>query len=309
MMHQPSSLPGSGPQAYPLLASDPPKIGSFWLDARMTASRGAVVYFGHSSFGSEVLLLRLNAGAAGDAAVRDRLSGEINKMHEQTVIAMGGEGQNRGRLSDKHDHEYDDPYLSGEEVAPWVALAYDGSERSIAEANRLLRTIDLSIPVSQDAGPDYLLPWEKDASTGRWRVWPLPWPGRHDRAGVLPILAAWLMTIVLAGLGLLIAVLLFQNTPPEQPQPPVPTQNQSQSSNDPSQGESESSADQKSSTPDQGESGESQSASPQDSQSASPGEGETARESEDPNADPSKQPSMNDEGESSPKPTNGRTKL
>ncbi len=245
----------SGANAYPLLDIDPPSIGGFWLDARLTASRGAVVYFAHNDLCSEVMLLSLNSGAGNDAAVRDRLAGEVNKMHADTVVARGGKGQDSGRLGYKFTQQAE----IGETEA-WVALAYDGSPNALAEANRLLETIEMASGEQPDEGPDYRLHWVRDAGRGSWKSWPLPWPGRHDRAGVLPIFAGWLLTLVITGLGLLIAVLLFQNTPPEQPPPPVPTQ--SEQAQDPS--DADSSAGEQSVSPSAGETSEQQ---PQDGSS------------------------------------------
>ena len=223
-------LPGE-PQPYPLLVSDPPRIGDFWLDARLTARESAVGYIAHADGQPAVMLLVLSEGAARDAAARDRLAGEVNKLHEEAVIARGGDGQDGGRLAHLYQSEADDP-VSPEDppIAPWVALAYDASPEALAEADRLLRSVDLSATpmLGRPAGPDYRLHWLDDSRTGAWRMWPMGWPGRHDRAGWVPLAVSWLLTIVLGALALLIAVLLFQNSPPESPQPPVPT-NQSAS--------------------------------------------------------------------------------
>lgn len=267
-----TQLGADTPQPFPLLVTDPPKIGDFWLDARLTASETGVVYFAHADDQPSVLLLMLNSGAAHDAAARDRLAGEVNKLHSDTVIARGGQGQNTGRLAGKFRSELDDPVpASAQPIAPWVALAYDASPAALAEADRLLRAVDLSRTPALGAvsGPGYDLPWRSDASTGHWRVWPLTWPGRHDRAGWVPLAVSWLFTVLLAALALLIAVLLFQNAPPEQPQPPVGTL----ASEDPNA---------------------SSSASPiESSASASPSPSEGEHES------PSKDPSMQSTGEES----------
>ena len=134
----------------------------------------------------------------------------------------------------------------------------------MAEADRLLRSVDLSSTpmLGRPAGPDYRLHWLDNSRPGAWRLWPLSWPGRHDRAGWVPLAVAWLLTIMLAALALLIAVLLFQNSPPESPQPPVPT-NQSASGGG-SGSPSESSEEQS------GSASASQEPSGSDSQSAAP---------------------------------------
>nr|WP_076389767.1 hypothetical protein [Vaginimicrobium propionicum] len=289
------------PKPFPLLVDDPPKIGDFWLDARLTASPSGVVYFAHADDKPSVLLLHLSQGAANDAAARDRLAGEVNKLHADTVIARGGQGQDSGRLAGKFRSELDDPITPGTKpVAGWVALAYDGKPHAVAEANRLLRTIDLSAttPLGSPSGPRFELPWVGDSRIGSWRAWPLPWPGRHDRAGILPLLASWLLTIMLAGLGLLIAVLIFQNSPPESPTPPVPTNQQSSSSNSSSSPqESQSASSDSSQSQSQSQSPSSgESSSPTESSQSSAGESSSSA-SQSPSYDsPSKEPSMGSAG-------------
>lgn len=220
-----------GPQPFPLLVTDPPRIGEFWLDARLTARESGVAYLAHANEKPSVMLLVLTEGAALDAAARDRLAGEVNKLHAESVVARGGDAQDGGRLGHKYRSEADDPVAPGDPpIAPWVALAYDGTAEALGEAERLLRSVDLSSSpmLGRPAGPDYRLHWLDNTLPGAWRQWPSSWPGRHDRAGWVPLATSWLLTIMLAALALLIAVLLFQNSPPESPQPPVPT-NQSAS--------------------------------------------------------------------------------
>ena len=227
--------PGSplpGPEAYPLLASDPPRVGDFWLEARLTARASGVVYLARVNNEPMVMLVMLSAGAAGDPAARDRLAGEVNKMHVDTVVARGGQGQDEGRLAHKYREDAADPLTpESEPVAPWVALAWDGSPDALAEADRVLRTVDLSSTpaVGEPSGPDYRLHWLDQTQPGRWRLWPPSWPGRYDRAGWATILVSWLLMILLATLALLIVVLIFQNKPAGQAQPPVSTSPQSAS--------------------------------------------------------------------------------
>ncbi len=315
--------PASGPadlQPVPLLVSDPPKIGDFWLDARLTAREAGLVYIGHADDQPAVMLLVLAAGAANDPAARDRLAGEVNKLHAESVVARGGAGQDDGRLGFKYRSEADDPVAAGDaSPAPWVALAYDGSADARAEADRLLRSVDLSSTplLGRPAGPDYRLHWLDDSRPGNWRVWPASFPGRHDRAGWVPLAVAWSLTILLCGLALLIAVLLFQNSPPESPQPPVPTNQSASGGGSPSDtgsGGGESSGSESGSPEQSGsesgapESSGSESGSPEQSGGESgsnettPGDG----------GSPTKEPSMGTTGEGTatdtqPPPTN--TKL
>ena len=210
----------------PLLDIDPPKVGDFWLDARAVVRPSGVAYLGHDDDASAVLLVVVSDGASRDPAARDRLAGEVNRLHVDTVVARGGQGQDQGRLAGKFRGEDDDPVGPREApLAPWVALAYDGSTAALAEADRLLASVALvgTRQLGSMAGPDYRLSWIDNSAPGHGRLWPLPWPGRHDRAGWITILVSWLLMLLLAALAVLIAVLLFQNAPPEPPQPPVPT--------------------------------------------------------------------------------------
>ena len=223
-----TSLPPDpdAPAAVPLRPDDPPRIGPFWTDARVAASASGVAYVAHDEADGRVLLVQLSEGAAGDAAARDRLAGAVNRMHIDTVVARGGEGQDTGRLGRRFRADDDDPSAAPDRPqAPWVALAYDGSPAAAAEAERLLAEVELSRLPSQGrpSGPGYTHHWIEQDAPGRWRLWPLPWPGRHDRSGWLSILASWLLMLLLMCLAVLIAILLFQAAPPQQPPPPVPT--------------------------------------------------------------------------------------
>ncbi len=210
----------------PLLPTDPPKIGDFWLESRLLATPSGVTYLAHDEVGTVVMLVLLSSGASEDAAARDRLAGQVNAMHIDTVVARGGQGQHEGRLAHKFRSEDDDPVAAGQQqLAPWVALAYDGTSGASAEAQRLLDEISLArLPQQgQPSGPDYALHWIDRIQPGLSRLWPLPWPGRHDRAGRVSILASWLVMILIAMLAILMAILLFSQSPQSQAPPPLPT--------------------------------------------------------------------------------------
>jgi len=220
--------PGEEPYVLssPLLPTDPPKIGDFWLDSRLVATPSGITYLAHDELGAVVMLVLLSSGAAEDAAARDRLAGQVNAMHIDTVVARGGQGQNEGRLAHKFRSENDDPVAPGQQpLAPWVALAYDGTHEAAAEAQRLLDEISLARLPQQGtpSGPDYALHWIDRIQPGLSRLWPLPWPGRHDRAGRVSILASWLVMILIAMLAILMVILLFSQSPVSQPPPPLPT--------------------------------------------------------------------------------------
>lgn len=250
--------PGSTPpRLSPLLSWDPPKVGAFFLDARLVVAASGVAYVGHDGGNTPAMIVLLSEGAATDAGARDRFSGVVNQLDIDTVLARGGHGQDEGRLGHKYtDDEIDDPQIGAKALTtPWVALAYDASDRAGAEAARILAEVDLSTLPLQGAaaGPDYRLHWIDRSQPGIAKIWPLPWPGRYDRSGWATILASWLLMLLLAALAVLIAILLLSPLPPEAPPPPVPTSSPQSGSPSPQSG---------SPSP--------ESASPSDSASASP---------------------------------------
>ena len=225
------------PRLSPLWRDDPPKVGDFWLDARLTAGPSGVAFVAHDALHTSVMIVLLSEGASTDPAARDRFAGTVDKMHIDTVVARGGQGQDSGRLGHRvRKPEADDPVdPEGSPPAPWVALAYDGSPAAVAEADRILADVDLSrvAELGSPAGPAYRLHWIDRVRPGIARLWPLPWPGRHDRGGPLTILVSWLLMMLLAALAVLIAILIFQQAPPEQPPPPVPPTASSSASGSP----------------------------------------------------------------------------
>ncbi|HET9872467.1 MAG TPA: hypothetical protein VFP89_07725 [Propionibacteriaceae bacterium] len=170
------------------------------------------------------MVILLSQGAAADAAARDRLAGLVNAMHIDTVLARGGHGQDWGRLGRKFRSEDQGPVPPDEQlVAPWAALAYDGSPAAARQADRILDEVQLATLAQQGlpAGPDYRHYWVDQIRPGLARLWPLPWPGRYDRAGWITILVSWVLMMLLAALAVLIAILIFRNQPPQAPPPPT----------------------------------------------------------------------------------------
>ncbi len=108
-------------------------------------------------------------------------------------------------------------------MAPWVALAYDGHPAAAAEAHRVLDDVQLATCPRRAPrpAPDYQHYWIDRVRPGLARLWPLPWPGRFDRAGWRTILVSWLLMLLLAALAVLIAILIFRNQPPQSPPPPT----------------------------------------------------------------------------------------
>jgi hypothetical protein len=214
----------------PLLAADPPKVGEFWLDARLDATPAGIAFTAHDAANTPALVILLSEGAAADAAARSRFAGEINALHIDTVLARGGHGQDAGRLGRKFRKETDDPVAPDDRlVAPWAALVYDGSPAAAAQASQILDAVQIATLPSQGvpAGPDYQQYWIERVQPGLARLWPLPWPGRFDRAGWRTILVSWLLMLLLAALAVLIAILIFRNQPPQSPPPPTGSSAQS----------------------------------------------------------------------------------
>jgi hypothetical protein len=220
---QPAPPPDYVPVS-PLLPEDPPRVADYWLDARLGATPAGVAFTAHDEQNIPVMLLLLSEGAAADAAARARFAGEINAMHIDTVLARGGQGQDSGRLGRKYRRDDDDPVApDARAVAPWVALAYDGSPAAAAEAERLLDEVQLATlaPQGTPSGPEYEQYWVAKVRPGLARLWPLPWPGRFDRAGWRTILVSWLLMLLIATLAVLLAILIFRHQAPESPPPPT----------------------------------------------------------------------------------------
>ena len=214
----------------PLLAADPPKVGEFWLDARLTATPAGIAFTAHDAANTPALVILLSEGAAADAAARSRFAGEINALHIDTVLARGGHGQDAGRLARRFRKGDDDPIAPDDRlVAPWAALVYDGSPASAAQASEILDAVQIATlpPQGVPSGPDYQQYWIERVRPGLARLWPLPWPGRFDRAGWRTILVSWLLMVLLAALAILIAILIFRNQPPQSPPPPTGSSAQS----------------------------------------------------------------------------------
>ncbi len=188
-----------------------------------TRRHGTWSVVGQDAASQPAMVILLSEGAAADPAARDRLAGVVNAMHVDSVLARGGHGQDFGRLGRKYA-QTDDPTAPDDRiVAPWVALTYDGSPAAAEEAARILDDVELATlaPLGRPAGPDYRHYWIDKVKPGLTRLWPLPWPGRFDRAGWRTILVSWLLMILLAALAVLIAILIFRNQPPQSPPPPT----------------------------------------------------------------------------------------
>lgn len=213
------------PDPGPLLPSDPPRVGPYWLEARLASGPSGVAYLAHDDADTGAVVVRLSEGAATDAAARDRLAGLVNRLHIDTVLARGGQGQDEGRWAKKFLPEQGLAAHDDVPESPWVALLRTGSAEDHALADHLLAEVELRrlSPQGAPSGPSYRHYWLNRARPGLAKVWPLPWPGRHDRAGWISVLVSWLLTALLLLVALLMAWLLFKDMPPQAPPPPVPS--------------------------------------------------------------------------------------
>ncbi|MGI8767627.1 MAG: hypothetical protein ACR2I1_00760 [Propionibacteriaceae bacterium] len=292
----------TGIDVNPLLPDDPPRIGGYWLDSRVHSSPSGVAFAAHSADNKPAIVILLSRGAAADAAARDRLAGLVNPMHIDHVLARGGQGQDIGRMARKFVDQSDLPDLGDDTPpAPWVALAWDGGQAGAEEAADILSAVQLTDvgPLGSPAGPDYRLYWIDRVKPGLAGLWPLPWPGRYDRAGWVTILVSWLLMLLLAALAVLIAILSFHNQAPESP----PNQTSpSPQSGSPSPQSGSPSPQSGSPSPQSGSpSPQSGSPSPQ-SGSPSPQSGSPSSQSGSP-ASPSRTPSMSGSPSGSPSPS------
>lgn len=247
-----------------LLATDPPRIGDFWLTNRILANESGVAFLANDEHGQQVMVLLLSNGASSDGAARDRFFGEIDLLHVDTVVARSTDFSpvnqsalpKRGLVEQTAELVLD----TTTDMAGWAALRFGDLDAAVVEAARIFSAVDLAqtSSIGAPSGPDYRLPWSADATLGSWRAWP-PLPVRKDQAGRPTILVALFGVIMLAMLGLLIAVLIFQQPDP----PPIPEKQNQQTSH--TQGEAGSPT---SGSPSSPSSGSSSPNEPQDSPSS-----------------------------------------
>ena len=244
----PDSGLGAGPPyvpVTPLLPDDPPRVDEYWLDARLGATPAGIAFTAHDPANTPAMVILLAEGAGADPAARSRFAGEINALHIDKVLARGGQGQDSGRLARKYRSDEDNPVAPDDRfVAPWAALTYDGSPATAAQAMQILDAVEIATLSHQGvpSGPDYQQYWINRVRPGLARLWPLPWPGRFDRAGWRTILVSWLLMLLLAALAVLIAILIFRNQPPQSPPSPTGTSSGPPQSGSPQSGSPQSPA-------------------------------------------------------------------
>lgn len=209
------------PAALPLQPEDPPRVGDFWLRARLGANAAGYLYATSDDDGREAVVAMMTEGSADDAAARDRFAAAVATLPADAVIARNGP---------------DD-----EDLALWVALgpirAEDGTS-SAADERRLAerRGQDVLSAVLMDRvpqigrvrGPDFRHYWEGRRRPGLFRIWPLPWPTELRSASRLALALSLVTMLVLMLVAMLIAWLLFRSQPEVDPGPVIPDPNGTQ---------------------------------------------------------------------------------
>jgi hypothetical protein len=177
-------------------------LGDVMLRGRLASSDGGVVFAGQL-VDEPVAVVMLSEGAQADSFARARF--------EQAGAALS-DAEPGGVLASERDAE----------VAPWFAVpAGEGWAGGIGRSESLLAAVTLAdvTPVGQVNGPEFRPHWFRSRGAGRWRIWPLPWPGSLTAAARWTVVAAFGLMVAIASLALWIAVLIFHTQPPA-PRPP-----------------------------------------------------------------------------------------
>lgn len=189
--------------ASPLQYGDPPRLGPYWIQARLHAAPAGFVYLGRGPDGQSVSIALLTRGAALDGAARDRFVGAVR------AAAAGGSGTGS-------------PPLAGADLgqAPWVATPY---QRGRPGAERFLEPVMVGGMLFGEAnGPDYAPYWLTDRAPAAPAPPPPPPPPTETRRRVL---LALLTLLVILLLGLIVALLLLrgaeESAPTQRPLPPT----------------------------------------------------------------------------------------
>lgn len=203
------------PDGLPLLPEDPPRVGDFWLTARLGANAAGYLYAAADDGGREAVIAMMTEGSADDAAARDRFVNAVDDVPTTAVLA--------------HNDEDDD------DLALWVALgpmrADDGSssaadERLIAErrGEEVLSAVlmDRVPQIGRFRGPDFRHYWENRRRPGLFRIWPLPWPAVLRPASRVALMLSLLTMALIMLLAMFIAWLLFRHAPEVDPGPVIP---------------------------------------------------------------------------------------
>lgn len=194
----------------PLQRHDPTALGGIELSGRLSSTDSGVIFAGRCG-GRPVTVAMLNDGAERDPYARARF-----RKAAEAVVADGGS-----------------PVVAADsavDIAPWVAVRADSWATGLSTARALLAPVGLEdiSPVGAPAGPMFRPHWFHQRGTGRWRMWPLPWPSPLTAASRWTFVAAFALVLAIAAIALWIAVKVFEDQPPVPPGPgpgplPLPT--------------------------------------------------------------------------------------
>lgn len=205
--------------ASPLQYGDPPRLGSFVVQARLQSAPAGFVYLAQSDDGRAVSLAVLTRGAALDGAARDRFVTAIKEAAPERSGVRGwfarGSRQRAAVLDDT-------PAVLAADTgpAPWVAVPYTPGRPG---AEWFLEPVMVGgTLIGQAHGPDFVPYWLTDRAPA------VPGPPKARRPLTETrrrVLMAVAVLAVLLLVGTVIAVLLLrgrQDTEPL-PQPLPPT--------------------------------------------------------------------------------------
>ncbi|MBA2774038.1 MAG: hypothetical protein H0U36_08330 [Nocardioidaceae bacterium] len=191
-----------------LTRRDPPALGAVTIRSRLESNDAGVVYAGE--YGDQpVVVVLLGEGAEADSYGRKRFHDALNKLIERDPDQVV---------------QFDDDV----DIAPWVALRADNWDQGLAAGTALLAPVTLSHveQLGTATGPDFRPHWFRRNGTGRWRLWPLPWPRSLTQSGWWTFVAAFALIVAIAALALWIAIKIFENSPaPQQGPGPAPGPN------------------------------------------------------------------------------------
>ncbi len=194
----------------PLQRQDPRALGAVQITGRLANTDTGTVYAGQLD-GQQTAVVLLTEGAERDSYARARFESAQAALTANNRTAVVG-----------RDTDVD--------IAPWAAVPAETWEQGLDAAVALLAAVGMEdvTSVGRQQGPPFRPHWSPRRGTGRWRVWPLPWPSALSSASRWTHVAAFALVLAIAALGLWIAVGIFRTQAPAPPSPgpgplPLPT--------------------------------------------------------------------------------------
>lgn len=180
---------------------DPPALGAVSISGRLGRDDAGTVYAGEYD-GQQVAVVLLGAGAETDSYARKRFHDAFCELTERDPGLVV---------------QFDDDV----DIAPWVALRAESWGDGLTAGRALLAPVTLAhLPAAGSvSGPDFRPHWWRRDGSGRWRLWPLPWPSRLTQSGWWTYVAAFAVILAIATVALWIAIKIFDEAPPPQPGP------------------------------------------------------------------------------------------